>query len=286
MKKCPNCGQAAERTEDWACLWCGYPLLSNSTKKIEKTYRQLKGEEPGKPEPPATAEPAMLPPSLQQDIVAPTYMMEPKPQSEPLPLSQPGMVPEPVPEPEIEVISEPLLRIESEVAPETSPQPEPEITTKPQPEAEPEAILEPEPEITAEPLRHESEVVPEPQAKPEIEAIPEPQSTQAPTVGGITTDDLYAEFSTDEVVADVKFKDQRLIVTGVVNRKTLNDVHHIYYVILVGTNQRERWNVRCTFDGKHRDQLNQVVVGQTVTLRGEYDGYKTNILLRNCVLVS
>ncbi|MFC1929116.1 zinc ribbon domain-containing protein, partial [Chloroflexota bacterium] len=34
MQKCPNCGQPAARTEDWACQWCGYPLLSKSYKKI------------------------------------------------------------------------------------------------------------------------------------------------------------------------------------------------------------------------------------------------------------
>ena len=42
MPKCPNCGQPAERTEDWACRWCGYPLLSPSYRKIPKTYEQLK----------------------------------------------------------------------------------------------------------------------------------------------------------------------------------------------------------------------------------------------------
>ncbi len=52
MRKCPNCGQTAERTEDWACQWCGYPLLSEAYKKIPKTYRQLKEEELDKQEPP------------------------------------------------------------------------------------------------------------------------------------------------------------------------------------------------------------------------------------------
>ena len=50
MPKCPNCGRETLRTEDWACQWCGYPLLSSSYKMIPKTYRQLKEERLHKPE--------------------------------------------------------------------------------------------------------------------------------------------------------------------------------------------------------------------------------------------
>ena len=44
MQKCPNCGQTTTRTEDWACPWCGHPLLSRSYKKVAKTFRQIKKE--------------------------------------------------------------------------------------------------------------------------------------------------------------------------------------------------------------------------------------------------
>ncbi|MFC1893981.1 hypothetical protein ACFLYR_08210 [Chloroflexota bacterium] len=44
MPDCPNCGQPTKRTEDSACQWCGYPLLSKSYRKIPKTYKQLKEE--------------------------------------------------------------------------------------------------------------------------------------------------------------------------------------------------------------------------------------------------
>lgn len=42
MQRCPNCSRPTKRTEDWACQWCGYPLISKSYKKIPKTFRQLK----------------------------------------------------------------------------------------------------------------------------------------------------------------------------------------------------------------------------------------------------
>ena len=44
MAKCPNCGRETLRTEDWACQWCGHPLLHGPFKRIERTYRQLKDE--------------------------------------------------------------------------------------------------------------------------------------------------------------------------------------------------------------------------------------------------
>jgi hypothetical protein len=44
MANCPNCGQATERTQDWACQWCGYPLVSGSFRQISKTYQEVKAE--------------------------------------------------------------------------------------------------------------------------------------------------------------------------------------------------------------------------------------------------
>lgn len=105
MLKCPNCGLETTRTEDWACQWCGYPLLSRSYERIPKTYKQLKEEGLFKPKP------------------------MPKPEREPEPVPQPE--PEPEPEPILE--SEPAL--ESEREPILEPQREPELV--PEPELEP-----------------------------------------------------------------------------------------------------------------------------------------------------
>jgi hypothetical protein len=44
MLKCPNCGQETARTTDWACQWCGYPLISKSYKRIQQTFKQVKEE--------------------------------------------------------------------------------------------------------------------------------------------------------------------------------------------------------------------------------------------------
>jgi len=44
MPACPNCGRQTLRTKDWACQWCGYPLISRAFKKIDKTYKELQEE--------------------------------------------------------------------------------------------------------------------------------------------------------------------------------------------------------------------------------------------------
>jgi DNA-directed RNA polymerase subunit RPC12/RpoP len=264
MRKCPNCGQTAERTEDWACQWCGYPLLSKFYKKIPKTYRQLKEEELDKqkvpkPEPEPVAEPEPEP------VAEP----EPEPVAEP----EPEPVAEPQPEPEPEPVAEPEPEPVAEPQPEPQPEPEPEPVAEP----EPEPVAEPEPEPVAEPE-------PEPVAEPEPEPVPQPKPESA--AGGITVEELYSVYSTDEVAADAKFTDKILKVTGVVDRITVNDVHDIYYIILASAEKKEQWNVRCTFDKKHGPRLNRLTTGQTVTVQGKYDGCKVNILMKDCVLVS
>ncbi len=100
MGKCPNCGRATARTEDWACQWCGYPLLSRAYKKIPKTFRQLKGEEPHEPESSAgeETEVSLLPNHVP---LIPTRTAEPEPMPEPEQVleSKPEQVQEPEPEP-------------------------------------------------------------------------------------------------------------------------------------------------------------------------------------------
>ena len=44
MKKCPNCGQPTLRTRDWACRWCGYPLLSGSYRETPKKIAMRRAE--------------------------------------------------------------------------------------------------------------------------------------------------------------------------------------------------------------------------------------------------
>ena len=232
----PNCGQATARTEDWACPWCGYPLLSESYKKIPKTYKQLKEERLHRQKPPAEEE--TVSPLPNHSTLPSTHIPEPEPEPTPEPESIPEAKPEPLPEPEAE------------------------------PKPEPESILEPEPEPT-----------------PEPEPIPELKTDAVSMAIEVSAGELYSAYSVDKMAADAKCTDKVLKVTGVVDRIVVNDIHDIYYIILTGAEKREKWNVRCEFGKKYVPNLNQLTAGQVVTVQGKYDGYKLNILMRDCILV-
>ena len=79
MRKCPNCGQPTVRTKDWACPWCGYPLLSRSYGEIPKTYEELKPK----------AVRSERPPVMERTGVSPVPKPEPKVKPEAKPVTEP-----------------------------------------------------------------------------------------------------------------------------------------------------------------------------------------------------
>ncbi len=229
MPKCPNCGQPTARTRDWACPWCGYPLISKSYKEIPKSYQELRVERQRKWEQTAREE-------TEASLLPPIH----------------------VPEPEAEVTSE--LEVE--------PMLEPEAEVMPEPKAE-------------ETLETEAEVMPEPKAEETLETEAKPISTAV----GMTTEELYSAYKANAVEADAKYKGKILTVTGTVHKIVTKDTFDIYYVMLTSAEKHEKWNVRCTFDKTHELELERLIAGQTVTIQGKYDGYRTNILMRDCALV-
>ena len=86
--------------------------------------------------------------------------------------------------------------------------------------------------------------------------------------------------------ADKKFTEKILRVTGVIDRVTANDTHGIYYIILTGAEKRGQWNIRCTFSRKYRTELSRLVAAQKVIVEGKYDGYRANILMKDCSIIS
>ncbi len=127
MPKCPNCGRDTRRTEDWACQWCGHPLLSGPFKKIPKTYRQLLEER--------SLQPRSVP---EDEPEAAAARVELKPSPPPAPVAKPKPRPETLSSPE------PVAAVEAGVVEkEPAPPPKPEPVTKTEPIAE--AMPKPEP---------------------------------------------------------------------------------------------------------------------------------------------
>jgi hypothetical protein len=274
MPKCPNCGQNTTRTEDWACQWCGYPLTSNSYKKIDKTYRELREERLGEhieemEEEAAPPEPVAAPREAELDPA-------PEPEEE--------QVAEVEPEPAVSV--EPEATVEPEPEPESEAPPEPEQETEtPQPVAEPESEAEPAAEDEGKVEQEEETETP-----PPVQADVEPQppavlpSEQEPELE-LTASELFSAYETEGPEADARFANKVIKVTGMLNRVEIKDNFDIYYMDLTSSEKRFLQSIRCVFDKERADQLSGLDAGQTVTVQGRYDGSIMNISLRDCVLV-
>ena len=282
MPKCPNCGQRGLRTEDWACQWCGYPLLSESYKKIPKTYKELK-EERGYKEGP-----------LAEEEIEPTAMLEPEAVAE--------VEAEPVAGPEAEVEAEPIAGPEAESAAEV--EAEPVVGPEAEPEAKPaaKARAKPAAKARAKPAARakakpaaRAKAKPAAKAKaseePEVEAEAEPEAepavkTEPVTVAmELTVDELLSAYEEDGAAADAKFANKIIRVTGVADRIEIKDFLDIHYITLTSTKTSLLQGVRCSFAKTHGEELSQLTAGQTVVVQGKYDGSLIDISMRDCVLV-
>ena len=276
MPKCPNCGRETLRTEDWACQWCGHPLLSGAFKQIPKTYREIQEERSASAQPAfeERPEPEPQPPPVPK----PGPEMEPETPAPPKPETAvaTGVVEEreplPPPEPEAETVedSEAAAGPEAEAAPayEPGPAPEPIAETEPETEAAPapEPVTAPEPEA-------------EPAAVPTLEADPATGTIKA-TIAG-----LNAAFNSDKAVTNNKLMTKPLQVTGNVDKVFTRDNLDIFYILLAEAGKPSSWQVCCTFDREHSAPLSRLTEGQAATVQGTYVGYERNIILKDCSLI-
>lgn len=261
MPNCPNCGRPAQRTIDWACQWCGYPLMSNSYKVIPKTYRELKEEE----------KPARQVPPREEQAPATPRIPAPPPAT-------------PVPEVRQEPIAE--SRVVAEPPSDTTPEIVPESGTKVEPPAEsaPDTSSESSPPpLPAEEPVTETATGERDEPRPAIEAAPEPETESDEP--GLNVDKLYAEFEADRASAEAKYKDQLIIASGLVYRTVINDNLEIAYLILSSASRFGDKQLSCTFEVEQAGELKNLTEGEPVTVQGKFGGYGANILLRDCELV-
>jgi hypothetical protein len=312
MADCPNCGRQTLRTKDWACQWCGYPLISKSFKVIDKTYKELQEErnlasksatseeetelteryesepeEPPEQRPEPTARPVFKPqPKVTKARPSPT----PPPEPEPVYEAEPS--PQPVSEPEAEPVNE------AEPSPEPVQEPGPVYETEPSSEPEPESIPEAEQTVESSPLPQDESapepaprVVPPPPKKPELiiepEPIPEPTIQLADIQDGteITVEQIDTLFRLEKNSANSAFTDKTLIIRGAVERVFIKDQLDIRYIMLASKRQKMTWGLRCTFNKEESSKISRVQEGQEVAVEGKYDGYSKNIIFKDCVLI-
>jgi hypothetical protein len=177
MAACPNCGRPTLRTKDWACQWCGYPLISRAYKPIDKTFKELQEER---------SLAASLP--KNEDDEAPeesefaAYDTEPEP--EPPPRHKPEQKKKPEPPPQQP--PKPKFRFFRKQEP-TKPRPAPEPRQEPEYEDEdtveeetrsapppPRPVYRPEPKPEPPPQRPAFTPPPAPAPLPRNEVLPQP----------------------------------------------------------------------------------------------------------------
>jgi hypothetical protein len=307
MPACPNCGRQTLRTKDWACQWCGYPLISRAYKIIDKTYKELQEERslPSKyeeaetdtiPEPEVQAEkqPEPKPEPKRFHFFRHEQKPRPEPAAEtPAPAPQPAMKEElqpvpPKPEPEAEP-SPPPAPLPAQ-RPEPTKEQEPEVKKSPPPAPSP--VPSPGPPME---LKPEAELppAPEPEPVPQLPPRPEPEPEPVAVVPldsikdgmEITVDQLNTLFKAEKSNANARFKDKVVIVKGLVEKVFVREHLEIRYIVMTGARKKDLWSVRCSFEKEGATGLNRLNEGEEASVRGTYDGFGKNIIFKNCSLV-
>jgi len=287
MAKCHNCGRETLRTEDWACQWCGHPLLYGSFKKIDKTYRQLKEERLNRTvrEEKIIQEPEMEP-EIEKEIepkqdleVIKRIKLEPEQELEEETNVIQEINKEPVQETEPE---EKVEEIETELVVEPETEPSQAVEDINEAEVETEEEIKQEPEVAEEPVVEEIQ-----ETEPETELIqehePEPELENADME--LTVTEILAAYDEDDVAADEKFVNKILRVTGTVSMIDIKAKLDTHYIRLAGSGGDPWQSVQCIFDKKHSSALGELEKGQTVTAQGRYSGSIIAIRMVDCVLI-
>ena len=97
---------------------------------------------------------------------------------------------------------------------------------------------------------------------------------------------LNQYYQTDRAETHAKLKDQIIRVTGEVEKVFVRDHLDIRYIVLTSSQKTGPWSVRCSFGKENVSELNRLNTGETVTVRGIYDGYGKNIIIKDCTIVA
>jgi hypothetical protein len=315
MPACPNCGRQTLRTKDWVCQWCGYPLISNAFKKIDKTFKELQEErrsgavaaetlddaEDGYEE--AAPEPEVKPQPEKKKkgwFSKPEPRREPEKRPEPRPVYEPPPPvrrPEPPPPRPVYQPPPPAPRAYTPPPPVTPPPTRREIPPRaPEPAPlEADFDLPPEP-VEAPPLRQEAP--PRNEAPVQYEAPPPPKTETVeyqPYVTSLRLDDLKdgaeiniedldALFKSDKSGANTRLTGKTITLKGVVEKVFIREHLEIRYIIVTGR-RKLAWSCRCTFEKEAAVKASRLAEGADVAVRAAYDGYGKNIIFKNCEIL-
>jgi chromosome segregation ATPase len=278
MANCPNCGRSTLRTQDWACQWCGYPLISGSFKQMPMTYQEAKAERLHSC---VTAETVV---ELESQVAGAVEEMEETREQVAEAVEEAEETAEPVAE--VAEEAEETRELVTEAAEEAEETRELVIEAAEEVEETGESVAEAaeEAEETREPVTEAVEEMEEPR-EPVAEVAEEAEETSESEVVPITIEELNRICKEDSEAAEARFANTVLQVIGVVVRIPPMESIENPCLILTNTEKSVARNLICVFDKQYEAAINKLSVGQMVTVQGKYDGCVINILLNDCVLV-
>ena len=116
----------------------------------------------------------------------------------------------------------------------------------------------------------------------EDETIEVDISSQA-SVHTVTAATLYNDYDSNEVAADLKYKDKVITVSGVVD-DIAKDIMDDIYVTLKG--DEYFGDVQCFFSDSHTNKAASLKKGDKLTVKGLCTGKMMNVLVRGCVVIN
>ena len=106
------------------------------------------------------------------------------------------------------------------------------------------------------------------------------ESQAALTPIEVTANEIYQAYEDNQIVADDRFKDKDIIVTGVVDDIKRDLVGNPYVTLETGT----YWSVQCIFPKEDVAVLIKLSKGQKVRIAGKVTGTTMNVRLEHCRL--
>ena len=97
----------------------------------------------------------------------------------------------------------------------------------------------------------------------------------------LSADQLYRDYSANEVAADSKYKGRVVVVSGTV-QSIGKDITDEAYIVVGGGGFLD--GVQCMFTKGEQGAVARLSKGQRVTVKGEVSGKMGNVLLRRCTL--
>jgi len=97
----------------------------------------------------------------------------------------------------------------------------------------------------------------------------------------LSSSELFSQFEKNTSESLKKYQGKVLEISGSVQTVEIQEK----YATVILANEGDFYGINCSFNAKHLEGLNSLVIGQLATIKGECKGYIDDVIINNCVLV-